>query len=118
MNSRRVRSVVHDRYGLYDPNEIRLYRKIEQQALSTILVAPITVTNGFSWNEPARHMNSPAQLTLIPGVPILAVVNTKNIALNIGISVVSPRQYLITREWNRSYITDPTRKNIAGDTNP
>lgn len=29
MNSRRVRSVVYVRYGLYDPNAIRLYSQIE-----------------------------------------------------------------------------------------
>lgn len=55
-----------------------------------ILVAPITVTNGFNWKAPARLRYSPTQLAVV-GVPILATVKIKNIALNIGINVVSPR---------------------------
>lgn len=53
-------------------------------------MAPITVTNGLSWNAPARLMYSPTQLAVV-GVPMFATVKMKNIALNIGISVVSPR---------------------------
>jgi hypothetical protein len=82
--SRRVTSLVKDKYGLYAPKQIRLKSQIEYPAEKTIPVLINNPTTGLRMNVPFSDKNSPIQF-LVVGVPALAIVKTKNNVAKIGI---------------------------------